>query len=150
MTPTRLLILLLAPLALGLTSCGTMKSVGAATASGVKSMGSATASGVGKVSSGVSGGFRKVSDGMGSVAGNVGDFAKNTKSAILPERVPVVEAREEELKDYETGREKALAYQKQRRQRFWFFGGPVEFDEPALPEVAESSDDLSLLPPKAE
>jgi len=117
---------------LGFSSCGTMKSI--------KSTASA---GAGKVS----GGFGKMSSGMGSMAGNVGDFAKNTKSKVLPSHMPVVEAREDDLRDIPTGHDRALAYQQKRNRKFRIFGGPIKFEEPELPEIGEGSS-AGLLPPK--
>ena len=59
----------------------------------------------------------------------------------------VVEVREKDLKDLPTGRERAIAYRNERKSGFWIFGGPVDFEEPALPEDG-SGIDGSLLPPR--
>ena len=59
----------------------------------------------------------------------------------------VVDVREKDLKDLPTGRERAIAYRNERKSGFWIFGGPVDFDEPALPED-DSVIDGSLLPPR--
>lgn len=66
---------------------------------------------------------------------------------IRPSQVPVVEVREKDLKKLPTGEERALAFEKSRRQRSWFFGGPVDFKEPNLPEAGGGMDG-GLLPPK--
>jgi hypothetical protein len=59
----------------------------------------------------------------------------------------VVEAREKDLKDLPSGHERALAYRNERKRGFWIFGGPVDFEEPVLPESGTEMDG-SLLPPK--
>lgn len=66
---------------------------------------------------------------------------------INPPSVKVVEVREKDLKKLPTGQERALAYQNTRKRNFWFFGGPVDFKEPSLPEPGGEMDG-SLLPPK--
>lgn len=67
---------------------------------------------------------------------------------IHPPSVKVVEVREKDLKKLPTGQERALAYENTRKRGFWFFGGPVDFKEPSLPEAGGEMDG-SLLPPKA-
>lgn len=67
---------------------------------------------------------------------------------IHPPGVKVVEVREKDLKKLPTGQEQALAYENTRKKGFWFFGGPVDFKEPSLPEPGGEMDG-SLLPPKA-
>lgn len=67
---------------------------------------------------------------------------------INPPGVKVVEVREKDLKKLPTGQERALAYENTRKRSFWFFGGPVNFKEPSLPEPGGEMDG-SLLPPKA-
>lgn len=66
---------------------------------------------------------------------------------IRPPGVHVVEVREADLEILPTGQEQALAYESTRKRGFWFFGGPVDFEEPSLP-VAGGQMDGSLLPPK--
>lgn len=63
-------------------------------------------------------------------------------------KIPVVEVREKDLKNLPTGEERALAFEstKKKRSSFWFFGGPVDFKEPALPASGGEADG-SLLPP---
>jgi hypothetical protein len=88
------------------------------------------------------------------------DMVRNTTSAttqklssvslagLMPgPKIKIVEEREKDLKELPTGHERALAHQNSKRGRFWIFGGPVDFQEPTLPE-AESEADGSLLPPK--
>lgn len=62
-------------------------------------------------------------------------------------KVKVVEVREKELKKLPTGHERALAFESERKRGFWFFGGPVDFKEPTLPEPGSELDG-SLLPPR--
>jgi hypothetical protein len=68
---------------------------------------------------------------------------------LRPARVGVVEVREKELKELPTGHERALAFENKRRGAFWFFGGPVDFKEPSMPEPGAELDG-SLLPPRIE
>ena len=65
---------------------------------------------------------------------------------VRPPGVKVVEVREKDLKPILTGQERALAFQNTRKRGFWFFGGPVDFKEPTLPEAGGEMD-ASLLPP---
>ncbi|MBC8127666.1 MAG: hypothetical protein H8M99_11060 [Gloeobacteraceae cyanobacterium ES-bin-144] len=70
-------------------------------------------------------------------------------SNLLPgPRIQVVEPRHKDLKEMKLGHERALAYavQKQQKNRFWIFGGPVDFKEPTLPAPGSELDG-SLLPP---
>ncbi len=65
----------------------------------------------------------------------------------LPGQGPtVVEVREKDLKEMPTGQELAKVHQK-RRSGFWIFGGPIDFEEPTLPEPGSELDG-SLLPPR--
>ena len=73
---------------------------------------------------------------------------------ISPAGVYVVEVREKDLKKMKTGEERALAFEvnrnkhvAQNKRNFWFFNGPVDFKEPALPSL-DGETDGSLLPPK--
>ncbi len=61
--------------------------------------------------------------------------------------VKVVDVREKDLRELPTGQERALAYRNERKNGFWIFGGPVDFQEPSLPEPG-SEPDGSLLPPR--
>lgn len=74
---------------------------------------------------------------------------KNTPIArLMPAGgLKVVEVRDKDLKDLPTGHERALAYRNERKRGFWIFGGPVDFQEPTLPEPGAEMDG-SLLPPK--
>lgn len=85
------------------------------------------------------GGFTKVSE-----------VSKASVAKLMPARIPVVEVREKDLKPLPTGEQQALAFEKSRRNRFWnFFNGPVDFEEPTLPDNASAMDG-ELLPPKVE
>ena len=69
-------------------------------------------------------------------------------TSLLPgPGVKVVQVRKKDLKELPTGRERALAFENQRKQGFWFFGGPVDFKEPTLPPPGSELDG-SLLPPR--
>jgi hypothetical protein len=66
---------------------------------------------------------------------------------MLPGQGPkVVQVHEKELRDQPTGQELAQAH-RQQRSGFWIFGGPVDFEEPKLPETGAELDG-SLLPPR--
>ena len=66
---------------------------------------------------------------------------------LLPGQGPkVVEVREKDLMELPSGQELAKAHQRQR-SGFWIFGGPVDFQEPVLPEPGAELDG-SLLPPR--
>lgn len=112
--------------ALALSSCGSMENLKTSATGGVSKMGE----GLGKVGSGIGSGFEKV--------------AAFTTSPFRP-GVPVVEAREDALKELPSGHDQAVAYQ-QRQRGFWGFLGPIDFKEPALPEDSGSIDG-GLLPP---
>ena len=80
----------------------------------------------------------------------VTEASKTSMAKLMPERIPVVEVREKDLKPLPTGQEQAVAFEKSRRNRFWnIFSGPVEFEEPQLPNDIGALDG-ELLPPKAE
>jgi hypothetical protein len=63
-------------------------------------------------------------------------------------KVAVVEAREKDLKPMPLGKERALAFDQQRKRSFWSFALP-NFKEPALPEINDDEMNGSLLPPKS-
>lgn len=79
-----------------------------------------------------------------------GDVARFSWSDLLPARVPVVEVRENELREMQLGRDKALAYQKQGGFFHSWFGGAVDFKDPELPSGAFDNPEFGLLPPKSE
>ena len=67
---------------------------------------------------------------------------------MLPgRRVKVVDVRENDLEELPLGHERALAFDRERKRGFWVFGGPVDFQEPELPEAGVELDG-SLLPPR--
>ncbi|MEX1114126.1 MAG: hypothetical protein WEB53_02680 [Akkermansiaceae bacterium] len=83
-----------------------------------------------------------------STTSKVSELSEIAVNKIRPAQVKVVEVREKDLKELPTGHERALAFQSSRKQNFWFFGGPVDFKEPMLPEAGTEMDG-SLLPPKS-
>ncbi len=109
--------------AFGLVSCATVKNVGKGSLAFVKKTTTATTT-------------------------KVAQLSTLAVDKINPPSVKVVEVREKDLKTLPTGQERALAYQNTRKRNFWFFGGPVDFKEPSLPEAGGEMDG-SLLPPKA-
>ncbi len=76
----------------------------------------------------------------------VSELSELAIHTVSPAGVKVVEVREKDLKPLPTGQEKAIAYEKNRKRSFWFFGGPVDFQEPSLPQAGGELDG-SLLPP---
>lgn len=73
---------------------------------------------------------------------NIADFA------LMRPKVAVVEAREKDMKPMPLGKERALAFDQQRKRSFWSFALP-NFKEPTLPAVTDDQADGSLLPPKS-
>ncbi len=68
--------------------------------------------------------------------------------AWLPggDRVPVVDVRENDLKELPSGSELAKLQSRSRYGSFWMFGGPADFREPDLPPPGTLIED-GLLPP---
>lgn len=86
-----------------------------------------------------------VSHSSSAAAAKISNFSL---AGLLPgPRVAVVTVRAKDLKPLPTGHERALAYQSEHQRGFWFFGGPVDFKEPTLPEPGSELDG-SLLPPR--
>ncbi len=75
------------------------------------------------------------------------DFQGPKIAGLFKRRPYVAEVRQKDLKDMPLGEERALAYQNSHRSFWDIFRGPVNFDEPELPDDA-SLIDGSLLPPK--
>lgn len=95
---------------------------------------------VGQLKTATVGGFSKMSSGLASAT-------DATMAKIMPPKIPVVEVREKDLKQVTTGEQQVVAFEKSRRNRFWdMFRGPVDFQEPALPDNAGGMDG-DLLPP---
>ncbi|MGB1131386.1 MAG: hypothetical protein ACPG4K_15135 [Haloferula sp.] len=119
----------LAATGLLLSSCGAMNSLKSGAMGGVSAVGS---------------GFSKAGKSVGNGFGAMADAAT---SPFRP-GLPVVEARQEDLKELPSGHDQALAYQKeqQRRRGWWIFGGAVDFEEPSLPDSPVGAD-AGLLPP---
>ena len=88
----------------------------------------------------------KIGDASRQSLAKIGDASRGSIASILPPRIPVVEVREKDLKEMPLGSERALAYEHRKRGFFSFFTGPVDFEEPDLPDV-ESEMNGSLLPP---
>jgi hypothetical protein len=113
----------------GMISCGAVKTMGESSVAAVKKVGSATGAGISKVA----------------------ETAKAPADAIaglMPgPKVKVVDVREKDLKELPTGKERAIAYERERQRLFWVFSAPVRFEEPALPEPGSEMDG-SLLPPR--
>jgi hypothetical protein len=75
------------------------------------------------------------------------NLASSSVDSLLPSRVKVVEVREKDLKELPTGKERALAYQNERKRGFWFFNSLTNFQEPTLPEMGADTS-YGLLPPR--
>jgi len=91
----------------------------------------------------------KIGDASRNSVAKIGDASRDSLAKLLPSRVPVVEVREKDLKEMPLGSERALAYERKKRGFFSFFTGPVDFEEPDLPDT-ETEMTGSLLPPKSE
>ncbi|MCW1883184.1 hypothetical protein OKA04_00485 [Luteolibacter flavescens] len=95
---------------------------------------------MGQLKTATAGGFAKV-----------GDATKDSFAKLMPSRIPVVEVREKDLKEVQSGEQQALAFERTRRNRFWsMFSGPVDFQEPMLPVDAGGMDGELLPPPPAD
>lgn len=78
----------------------------------------------------------------------VPDLADTPLARLMPAGgLKIVEPREEALENMPSGHDRALAYRNDKRRGFWFFGGPVDFEEPPLPAPGSELDG-SLLPPR--
>lgn len=86
-----------------------------------------------------------VKEGTANVARGVKEFSWG---GLGRPGVDVVDVREQELKEMPLGKERALAYERRRRNSFWSFALP-DFEEPDLPDAGEVPEDGSLLPPKS-
>lgn len=87
---------------------------------------------------------KKVGDGGRELTG---DFETPKIANLFKRRPYIAEVREKDLKEMPLGEERALAFQNRRRSFWDIFRGPVNFDEPELPDDG-SLIDGSLLPPK--
>jgi hypothetical protein len=98
-----------------------------------------------------------VKDRMADAKKRTGEMVANVKLPELAETplarlmpaggLKIVEPRKEALEEMPSGHERALAYRAEKRRGFWFFGGPVDFEEPPLPAPGSELDG-GLLPPK--
>ena len=80
---------------------------------------------------------------------NHGDVARFSFRDLLPSSIPIVEVDTQKLKEIETGKQKAMAYQNSRSSYFGtWFGDPADFKEPELPSGMLDYPEFSLLPPK--
>lgn len=87
-------------------------------------------------------------DTLKSTATNAGkSIGQFSISDLRPARVGVVEVREKDLQEMQTGKERALAFDQKRKRAFWSFSLP-NFKEPTLPKISDGDMDGSLLPPK--
>lgn len=101
---------------------------------------------VSQLKTATAGGVAKVSGGLAKAT----DATKDSFAKLMPSRIPVVEVREKDLKKLPTGEEQAIAFERSRRNRFWsMFSGPVDFQEPSLPDDSGAMD-AGLLPPLVE
>lgn len=131
MSPVSTQIIRLSAIAmvLALASCASIRKVGEGSVAMVKSTSQATASGIGSLAS-------------------KAKMPNMDLAGLLPgKRVDVVEVRENELQEMPLGHERARAFDRERKRGFWVFGGPVDFEEPDLPEPGADLDG-SLLPPR--
>jgi hypothetical protein len=86
--------------------------------------------------------MKSVQETAANTTQNITDFA------LRRPKVAVVEAREKDLKTMPTGKERALAFDQQRKRSFWSFALP-NFKEPNLPVISDEEMNDSLLPPKS-
>lgn len=74
-------------------------------------------------------------------------FSQFSLSDLRPSRIDVVEVRQKDLKDMPLGKDRALAFDRERKRSFWAVMSG-SFEEPTLPAIEDSEVDGSLLPPK--
>ena len=86
--------------------------------------------------------IKSVKETASNATQNIADFA------LQRPKVAVVEAREKDMKQMPLGKERALAFDQQRKRSFWSFALP-NFKEPTLPVVTDEESDATLLPPKS-
>ena len=90
-----------------------------------------------------SGGFQE------TAATRLDTLAKFSFTDLMPSKVPVVEVREDQLKEMPLGSERALAFeQKQNQRRLASFRAPATFREPVLPVVTNPQAGFGVLPPR--
>ncbi len=132
LTPGRWTFLVF-PACFALVCCGTVRNVGRGSVDLVKRSASATVATVSSIK-------------MPSMP-KMPDMPDVSLAGLLPNSGPkVAEVREKDLKEMKTGKELAMAHERERRG-FWLFGGPVDFKEPTLPEPGTELDG-GLLPPR--
>lgn len=84
-----------------------------------------------------------------TTAGATASVKKIQIPSFRSDRPQIVEVREKDLKELPLGKDKALAFEKERKKSFWAFAMPADFKEPVLPDFeAGDFDDAMLLPPK--
>lgn len=84
-----------------------------------------------------------------SVRETASDTTQNiTDFAFGRPKVAIVKARQEDMKSMPLGKERALAFDQERKRSLWSFTLP-QFVEPSLPAANENEADGSLLPPKS-
>ncbi len=84
-----------------------------------------------------------------SVRGTASNTTQNiTDFALGRPKVAIVKARQEDMKSLPLGKERALAFEQERKRSLWSFTLP-HFVEPSLPAANENEADGSLLPPKS-
>jgi len=69
-------------------------------------------------------------------------------SDLRPSKIDVVEVREKDLREMPLGKDRALAFDRERKRSFWSFIPGGSFKEPSLPTIEDGEIDGSLLPPK--
>ncbi len=86
-----------------------------------------------------------------STAANATKSVKNFSfSDLRQDQLEIVQAREGDLKEMPSGKDRALAFDEKRKRSFWSFSLPQDFKEPVLPDIGLEDNELegSLLPPK--
>ena len=123
-------------MALFATSCSSIKSVSKVTGNSIKSASKATGNSVSKVT------------------GAAGKLTEKSISKLRPSRIPITSVNTEALKSMPTGRERALAYQKDLdRKRYAALQARkarISYKPLQMPSGMGSLDDSGLLPPLSE
>ncbi len=87
-------------------------------------------------------------DSMKSTASNATKgISQFSLSDLRPAKIGVVEVRQKDLKEMPLGKDRALAFDRERKRSFWAVMSG-SFEEPTLPAIQDGEVDGSLLPPK--
>ena len=94
---------------------------------------------------------RGISGATKSIVGVTKKASEFSISDLRKADVDVVEVREKDLKEMPLGKDRAIAFEEEKKKSrsFWSYVLPTDFKEPVLPDIDDNDMDSSLLlPPK--